>query len=62
MIVFIINVQSEEMDADKRTLKLMDKCNLIVAKLQVAWPQYDLDGYRNVWILKPGAKSRGRGL
>ncbi|XP_017788725.1 PREDICTED: uncharacterized protein LOC108571236 [Habropoda laboriosa] len=34
----------------------------ISKKMKKYWPQIDMDGVMNVWIMKPGNKSRGRGI
>ncbi|XP_029162007.1 tubulin monoglycylase TTLL3-like [Nylanderia fulva] len=34
----------------------------ILKKMRKHWPQIDMDGIMNLWILKPGNKSRGRGI
>lgn len=39
----------------------VERCQATLNKMQEACPQLDTDGLKNIWIIKPGAKSRGRG-
>jgi len=41
---------------------MLPECRHVLHQMKLLRLQYELDGYHNVWIFKPGAKSRGRGI
>ncbi|CAG2058712.1 unnamed protein product, partial [Timema podura] len=43
-------------------LMLYNLALLTLGKMKKYWPQMHLDGLLNIWIVKPGASSRGRGI
>ncbi|MCQ2818140.1 MAG: tubulin--tyrosine ligase family protein [archaeon] len=61
------NIKEEEKKGDTEPLdKKLDayreKVGEVVKKLSEKLPQFKLNGYRNIWIIKPGNLSRGRGI
>jgi tubulin monoglycylase TTLL3/8 len=41
---------------------LYESAKRVLTDVRKFWPQIDLDGMNNIWIVKPGAQSRGRGI
>nr|CDS34054.2 hypothetical transcript [Hymenolepis microstoma] len=42
--------------------EIVQRCRHVCNSLKLYCPQFNFDGQRNIWIVKPGSKSRGRGI
>ncbi|KAM9799795.1 tubulin monoglycylase TTLL3 [Syngnathus typhle] len=40
----------------------VERCQAMLVRMKEVCPQTDIDGVNNIWIIKPGAMSRGRGI
>ena len=40
--------------------KIFETCTSLISRLREKFPQTDLNGHNNLWIVKPGGLSRGR--
>ncbi|XP_026116236.1 tubulin monoglycylase TTLL3 isoform X1 [Carassius auratus] len=40
----------------------VERCKCMLEQMSCVCPQMETDGLCNIWIIKPGAKSRGRGI
>lgn len=40
----------------------VERCKCMLLHMRRVCPQMETDGLCNIWIIKPGAKSRGRGI
>ncbi|XP_057703220.1 tubulin monoglycylase TTLL3-like isoform X1 [Corythoichthys intestinalis] len=45
-----------------RSADFVSRCQDMLVQLKEVCPQLEIDGFNNIWIIKPGAMSRGRGI
>ncbi|EDW78060.1 uncharacterized protein Dwil_GK24216 [Drosophila willistoni] len=58
----LVNEDGRIQHDGQRLENMIKTCLLLIDKMKIHWPQYSLDGYQNLWIVKPANKCRGRGI
>ncbi|CAG0921237.1 unnamed protein product, partial [Notodromas monacha] len=51
-----------ELTDEENVLALYNECYELIERVEAIWPASKSDGVTNTWIVKPGARSRGRGI
>ena len=44
------------------TVSKLEEAESLLEKISAVWKQSDMDGKKNIWIVKPGASSQGNGI
>lgn len=58
----VLNLSERIKCTYRELIDYMKTANAILAKTEDEHPDYKWDGYKNLWILKPGYQSRGLGI
>ena len=56
------NIRTTRLPQNDNVSELLPEITEILEKLSKLLPQYDFNGTKNIWIVKPGGLSRGRGI
>jgi tubulin monoglycylase TTLL3/8 len=57
--------EEESIDDEEEAVKLTpleQECKYTLSKLEEKYPQTNMNGKKNIWIVKPAGLSRGRGI
>lgn len=60
--LIVHNGEKFKTSTDTPILTIVSQAKAILKDVAKYWTEYDTDGFRNIWILKPGNKCRGRGI